>query len=364
MSARDSEAPSEGVATLEELGYGPFFASSLEELVAERAEAPLEPARVLRADRGVLRLAAGDGEIDAPTPRRSKSRSVLGPVVGDWLAIARDAGGQAAVVSVLPRRSSFVRRAAGRSTRAQVVAANFDVLLIVTSLDGDFNPRRLERYLALAAQSGAEAVVVVNKIDLCQTPDAYQAEAVAHAGGAPVVLCCAKSGDGLVALTPHLRPAQTVALLGSSGVGKSTLVNRLLGEERMRTRVVRARDQRGQHTTSHRELIRLPGGALLIDTPGMRELGLWGEVTKVEEAFDDVERLIADCRFADCSHRAEPGCAVQAAVAAGELEPSRLASFLKLVGELDAQAARRREQERATYKRQGKLTRTLKRGPR
>ncbi len=346
--------------TLEALGYDGFFARAL----AELGQSGLEPARVLRADRGMLRLGTGAGEADVRLPRRLR-REGISVAVGDWVAIESSAAGHASLAAVLPRRTVFVRRAAGRSIRAQTLAANFDTLFLMTSLDGDFNPRRLERYLTLAGQSGAAPVILLNKVDLSDDAEALRVEAAAHAGAAPVVLMSAKHGVGIEALTCHLAPRTTVALLGSSGVGKSTLVNWLVGSERMRTAEVRTRDRRGQHTTSHRELILLPGGALLIDSPGLRELGLWGDEETVERAFEDIERLAQDCHFSDCHHAGEPDCAVRRAIDDGSLPDKRLSSYLKLRHEMQDQAARRREQERqADYRRQGDLACRLKRGGR
>jgi ribosome biogenesis GTPase len=227
-----------------------------------------------------------------------------------------------------------VRRAAGDETVQQVLAANVDTVFLVMGLDRDYNPRRVERALVLAWESGAEPVIVLNKTDLSDEVEARRAEVEAAAPGVPVVALSAKRSEGLADLGPWLRRGRTVALLGSSGVGKSTIVNRLLGEERQRTREVRESDQRGRHTTTHRELLALPGGGLLIDTPGLREIQLWATEGGLAAAFGDVETLAAGCRFRDCAHEAEPGCAVRAAVEEGTLPPERLASFHKLRAEL------------------------------
>ncbi len=254
------------------------------------------------------------------------------PVVGDWVA-ARVVGDLAIVERVLPRRTCFSRRAAGRREERQAIAANVDLVFLVCGLDGDFNLRRLERYLTLAAESGARPVVVLNKADLCADLAARRAAAEAVAGGAPVVTSCAHTADGLAALAPFLGPGRTVALLGSSGVGKSTLVNGLLGEARLRTREVRESDSRGRHTTTHRELVPLPVGGALIDTPGMRELQLWAGQDSVDRAFDEIAALAAACRFRDCTHTGESGCAVEAARAAGEISGDRWESYRKLRNE-------------------------------
>ncbi len=261
------------------------------------------------------------------------------PAVGDWVAARRQPGEEWATIhAILPRRSRFSRKVAGEDAEEQIVAANIDTVFLVMGLDGDFNPRRMERYLTVAWDSGADPVVLLSKVDLCDDPDARRREI--EALGAPVHLVSAKTGAGMEAIESYLKPARTLALLGSSGVGKSTIVNRLLGEERLRTREVRSSDDRGRHTTTARELLPLPGGALMIDTPGMRELQLWDAAAGLGTAFGDVEELAARCRFTDCGHEAEPGCAVREALASGQLPVQRLTSYHKLQRELVALAAR------------------------
>jgi ribosome biogenesis GTPase len=270
------------------------------------------------------------------------------------------------IEAVLPRRTAFVRRAPGERTVAQVLASNVDTVFLVMGLDGDFNPRRLERALVLAWESGAEPVVLLNKADVAADLEARRLEIEQVAGGVPVCVIAAKHGDGLEALAPWLRPGRTVALLGSSGVGKSTLVNRLLGRDKQRTNTVRQSDQRGRHTTTHRELVELPGGALLVDTPGLRELQLWSDGSGLESAFEDVGALAALCRFSDCGHGNEPGCAVREAVEGERLAPERLASYQKLQGELRALEIRedplKRRAERGRWKAIYKSLRQPKRG--
>lgn len=225
---------------------------------------------------------------------------------------------------------AFARRAAGRRDEPQPIAANIDTVLLVSGLDGDFNLRRIERYLALSAESGAAAVIVLNKCDLCDDLAAYVAATRAISAGAPVVTANAVAEGGLDAVRGLLAPGRTLALLGSSGVGKSSIVNGLLGEDRLRTNSVREHDSRGRHTTTHRELIPLPAGGALIDTPGMRELQLWAGRESIESVFDEISELAGQCRYRDCAHQGEAGCAVEAAFAAGDLDAARLASYRKL----------------------------------
>jgi len=255
------------------------------------------------------------------------------PAVGDWV-LARREGEGGVIEAVLPRRTSFTRRAAGRRARAQVIAANLDRVFIVSDVAGDFNPRRLERYLATVWDSGAEPIIVLNKTDLEHDPAALWAELEVVAAGIEVLMVSALHEHGLEELLARCGAGITVALVGSSGVGKSTLVNALIGGERQQVAAVREGDGKGRHTTTRQELIVTPAGALLIDTPGMRELGLWQAEEGVDRAFDDLVSLAEGCRFRDCAHAGEPGCAVLAAVHAGELEPDRLESYQRLQREL------------------------------
>src|SRR5437667_7821257 len=236
--------------------------------------------------------------------------------------------------AVLPRRTRFSRRAAGEREQEQMIAANVDLALIVCGLDHDFNLRRIERYLTLARESGAEAAIALNKADLCVDLEARLEDARRVAGGAPVVSICAQSSEGIAPILGLIGRGRTVALLGSSGVGKSTLVNQLLGEERQRVREVRESDSRGRHTTTYRELVPLPSGGALIATPGMRELALWAGPESLDSAFGDVADLALGCRFRNCAHGAEHGCAVQAAISSGELDSERWRSYQKLHAEI------------------------------
>jgi ribosome biogenesis GTPase len=300
------------------------------------ASQQLTLARIASAQRDQYRLFTSEAEIDAEPSgalwyRSTGSASM--PVTGDWVAARIINASQAIVEAVLPRRTLFARRAAGRREEQQPIAANIDRVFLVSGLDGDYNLRRIERYLALTAESGADAVIVLNKCDLCGDLAARVQETRAIAGGVPVVTASTIGPDGLAELRGHLAPGRTVALLGSSGVGKSSIVNRLIGEERLRTNSVREHDSRGRHTTTHRELILLPEGGALIDTPGMRELQLWAGQDSIDSVFDDVAEFAAACRYRDCSHTVENGCAVRQALEDGRLDADRLASYRKLRGE-------------------------------
>ena len=323
---------------LEGLGWDPTFAAAFHEL----ARPGLVPGRVALGQRGLYVVGTAEGEKSGALAGRLRHRAARPaelPAVGDWVAIAVQ-GKTATIHAVLPRRSAFSRKLAGLATHEQVVAANVDTLFLVCGLDEDFNPRRIERSLVLAWESGASPVLLLNKADAVH--EARLDEARLAAPSVPVHVVSGLVGTGLDDLTPYLVRGQTVALLGSSGVGKSTLINRLAGQDVQATREVRARDGRGQHATTRRELIRLPGGALLIDTPGWRELQLWAEGDGLDRAFEDVAVLAAGCRFRDCAHGEEPGCAVRAALA-----PDRLRSYRKLQAELWALSARQADRRRA-----------------
>jgi ribosome biogenesis GTPase / thiamine phosphate phosphatase len=341
--------------TLEDLGWTDRFAETFEPYRADG----LQPARVSLEHTHIYRVLSPAGERLARVAgrlRHAASGRADFPAVGDWVAVDMPAGeGDARIRAVLPRVSRFSRRAAGNATEEQVVAANIDVVFLVSGLDGDFNPRRIERYLVTAWDSGAAPVVLLNKADLVDDPAPFVREVETLAKGVPVVAISAKRGDAMEAIRAHLGRGRTAALLGSSGVGKSSIANALIGEERLRTRDVRASDSRGRHTSTSRELVLLRGGGILIDTPGMRELQLWDTGGAVAETFSEVESIAAGCRFRDCRHATEPGCAVRAAVAEGRLPSERLDSYAKLQNEQAFQATQHDERARLELKRQGKI---------
>jgi ribosome biogenesis GTPase len=344
---------------LTHLGWDP----AIEDQFAPFAADGLEPARVAVEQRGAYLLYTARGERWAELSGRLRhgvgGRGEL-PAVGDWVAIADPDGAERALVqAVLPRRTKFSRMAAtdGGDAAEQIVAANVDVVFLTAGLDGDFNPRRLERYLTLGWESGAAPVVVLTKVDLCTDVEAALLDVEPVAIGVPVHAVSNVTGEGVDALAQYFGEGRTVAALGSSGVGKSSLVNRLAGEELMATGDLRA-DGRGRHTTTHRQLLLLPGGGLFLDTPGMRELRLWESEEGLATAFDDVAAAAASCRFSDCSHEREPDCGVRVAIANGTLDRDRYDSWRKLQNELrwlavkqDAQLRSEARKERRRFAR-------------
>jgi ribosome biogenesis GTPase len=297
------------------------------------------PGRIIIQQREAHLVVTDGGNLSARVSGRLRHEAREGghPAAGDWVALSAEAGeGTATIHAVLPRRTAFVRRAADSVQTLQVIAANIDVVFVVTSMNADLNPRRLERFLAAAWQSGARPVVVLTKADLCEKPEDQAAEIATLATGCPVIVVSARQGLGLGGLKDYISPGEACVLIGSSGVGKSTLVNALLGEERMATQDIRAADARGRHTTSHRQLVLLPGGGLILDTPGIREVGLIDADEGLSTVFDDIEQLARNCRFRDCGHSSEPGCAVRGALDEGLLDAGRWAHFQKLSRELAA----------------------------
>lgn len=344
--------------SLESLGWGPDLAHAFSVLLTH-LPASLVPGRVVRQERGLLTLRTAERTVLArPSGRilhHAPGAESL-PTIGDWVALQLPPGeGEALLHAVLPRRGVLMRREAGHEHAGQPIAANLDVVFLVTGLDGNFNPRRIERALTLAWNSGATPVVVLSKADLEPEAATRVLEVQDLAPGVTVLALSTHTGEGLEALRAQLPAGRTGALLGSSGVGKSTLVNHLLGESRLATQEVSAEGDRGRHTTTHRELFVLPHGGLLIDGPGMRELGLWGEEEGLGHAFADILALAGGCRFRDCTHQGEPGCAVRTALETGVLSRERLDSYEKLRRE---QAWQARQSSPAAQREQRRLERS------
>ena len=351
---------------IQELGWNDHFDHHFQQY----RSAGLIPARVIEEHRDRYSILDENGDSRAEVSGRLQF-TAFGradyPAVGDWVAASDATNDGARIIhAVLPRLTTFSRKAvlaggtasSGGRTDEQVLATNIDTVFLVSGLDHDFNIRRIERYLAVAWESGSRPVVLLNKADICEDVASHISVVAASAPAVAVFPISAATGDGIEQLRQFLPTGQTVALLGSSGVGKSTIINRLLGEERQDTGGVRLDDSKGRHTTTRRELIVIPGGGMVIDTPGMRVLKLWGDESGLSRSFQDIETLMASCRFADCGHNSEPGCAVQRAIEAGELEPGRLQNYLKLQREQaklelrkNIQEDRRVNRERTKYHR-------------
>jgi ribosome biogenesis GTPase len=349
---------------LAELGWNDFFEK---EFTAYRSQGQ-RAARVTREDRHTYLMVSEDGEMRGELSGRLRHKLVSRndrPVVGDWVTVHELQGmGRGIIRAILPRKSKFSRRVVEACTEEQVVAANVDTVFLMSGLDSEFNPRRIERYLVLAWDSGADPVIVLNKADLCKEIEECVGQLESLALGSPVLVVSAKESRGIDQLGTHLGTGKTVALLGSSGVGKSTLINALLGEDRQDVKPVREGDGKGRHTTSVRELIVLPQGGMIIDNPGMREIQIWAEEEGLEDAFEDIEKLAALCRFRDCQHLTEPGCAIKEAIIEGRLDAARFRSYVKLRKELahlrDRQYVKSRLAEKAKWKKISQFSRERK----
>jgi len=314
--------------TLQSLGWSAFFEAHLE-------NTPSRPCRVVSEGTGLFLVHDGVREVFASPRGRLRNQPGFPPVVGDWVLAECADDDRYVVESILQRRTAIVRKQAGSHASAQVLAANVDRVLLVTSMNQDFSVRRLERYLTLIWESGATPIIVLTKADLVTDVGPFRREAEKYALGFPVLCISSVSGNGISELRSSLVVGETVALLGSSGVGKSTLVNVLGGADLRETRSVRENDGKGRHATTDRHLVRLPSGVLLIDTPGLREVQLWASDTAVAQTFPEISALAIHCRFRDCQHEGEPGCAVVAGIATGQIDVDRLDSLRRLRRELD-----------------------------
>ncbi len=331
---------------LELLGWSSFFSKNFE----SHKQEGYTVGRVALEHKNTYILYTEQGELSAEVTGKIRYRASGRqdfPAVGDWVVISvREAEKKATIHAVLPRKSKFSRKTVGTTTQEQIVATNIDRVFLVSGLDGDFNLRRIERYLILVWESGANPVIILNKVDLCDDVEQRRQEVEATAFGVPIVVLSALNNQGLDVLTPYLCQGQTVALLGSSGVGKSTITNQLAGKRVQAVQEVRQGDDKGRHTTTHRELIVLPSGGLLIDTPGMREIQIWAGDESLQETFADIKMLAMQCHFHDCQHDSEPGCAVRQALEDGTLDYQRFLNHQKLQKELDYLA---RKQDQKAY---------------
>ncbi len=340
---------------LQSLGWNDFFSAHFKSY----AEQGFAVGKVAVEHKQYLRLYSEFGqitcEISGKFRHEARSQGEF-PTVGDWIVFRRLADENKGIVqAILPRKSKISRKVAGQHTQEQIIAANVDFLFIVTSLNFDFNVRRLERYLTLAWDSGAGPVILLNKADLCDNPEYFVEQTAEIAFGVPVHFLSASNRDGLEQLQPYFKNNKTCAMIGSSGVGKSTIINKIIGEERQRVDTLRSSVEKGRHTTTQRELIILPGGGLLIDTPGMREIQLWDADRGIAEAFEEITTTAENCHFRDCRHRQEPGCAVRQAVKSGEIQMARYKNFQKMQDELQQLKEKQQLQSRLEAKRQDKI---------
>jgi ribosome biogenesis GTPase / thiamine phosphate phosphatase len=349
---------------LGDLGWSPFFESCFEEYRAKGYSAM----RIVRVNRGNYIASNGVSdfscEVTGKFSFQSEGKSGF-PTAGDWVVASEVPNEPKAMIhTVLPRKSAFSRKVAGQTADKQVIAANIDMVFIVAGLDLNFSLRRIERYLSLAWESRAVPVVLLNKSDLCQDTEAKKSEVESIAVGVDVCMLSARQQSGVDVLRNYIKPGQTFAFIGSSGVGKSTIINALLGTNRLAVNEVSELGSRGRHTTTFRELIVLPAGGMVIDTPGMRELQVWGDEIGLKQTFDDIEDFSMRCRFKDCSHENEPGCAVQTAVENGSLDSKRLESYKKLKREFaylaDRQTMKASAIEKAHWKDISKYAKKLK----
>jgi ribosome biogenesis GTPase len=321
--------------SLQQLGWSAFFQALWAEV-----QRPLRPARVISLGGDRVLVHDGSRELQATVRGRLREQANFPPVVGDWVGLSpaepsHPAAGAGVIEEIMDRRTAIARKRPGKTFGAQVLAANIDRVVLVMALDQDFSLHRLERYLTLVWESGATPIIVLSKADLVSDPSSFVRPAEERAMGFPVITVSNVSGQGREALASILSVEETIVLLGSSGVGKSTLINGLGGAELRRTRAIRQSDGKGRHTTTDRHLVRLPSGVLVIDTPGLREVQLWADEDSLEQTFVEIAEAAAGCRFRDCLHDGEPGCAVAAALDGGEIAPDRLRSFHQLRAEVE-----------------------------